>query len=607
MTNPIDLPPDQTSLTFMTSISSNPTSIAYNPFRLPMRNRVLAGMAETALGLKKLALGYDLRPPGLPGAQFLQYTLNFLGVKLRTDDSEIDLDDVPATGPLLIVANHPLGGLEGVALAHLLLQRRPDLKILTNELLLRIPELRELFIGVDILSGNAAGRNTGGIRAALRHIGNGGALALFPAGVVSAINIRRRRIEDGPWNRFTGQLARRSGATCLPVYVRGRNSRLFYLLGLIHPRLRTAMLARELSNKSGALLDISFGRPVASDELRNLDSDRAVTHYLRLSTDILGSRRVRVGDPLAVRPMELPPRSRELDLAISGLDDCLLLEKDELGVYCAPHARLGPVMEQIGITREITFRAAGEGTGKAVDIDRFDPHYLHLFIWDRNARLVVGGYRIGQLDRILETSGLDGLYSRGLYRFDENYAERLGMALEMGRSFIHPDYQRRPSSMDLLWRGIGAYVAANPHYHTLFGAVSISREHSDLARALIADSMLESFRAEQRFLDDVRPVTPLKVQGKIWSREMLASLSHIAVLNKLVGRCDPGKAVPILLRHYLSLNGRFVCFSVNTGFNDSLDGLILVDLRKTPKKYLQRYLGKAGSEQFLQKWNVKCS
>ena len=169
----------------------------------------------------------------------------------------------------------------------------------------------------------------------------------------------------------------------------------------------------------------------------------------------------------------------------------------------------------------------------------------------------------------------------------------------MGRSFIHPDYQRHPLVLDLLWRGIGRYVAKKPQFHTLFGAVSISREHSDLARALIEECMLESFCAEQRFLDDVRPVAPLRVSGKLWTREMLTSLTHISVVNKLVGRCDPGKALPTLLRHYLSLNGRFVCFSLNKVFNDSLDGLILVDLRETPKKYLKRYLGKDGAANFL--------
>jgi hypothetical protein len=260
--------------------------------------------------------------------------------------------------------------------------------------------------------------------------------------------------------------------------------------------------------------------------------------------------------------------------------------------------------ETIGIAREVTFSAAGEGTGNRVDTDRFDPHYLHLFIWDRKASRVVGGYRIGRVDEIVEQQGLDGLYSRTLFDFDEHYLNKIGKCLEMGRSFVHPDYQRLPQTLDLLWRGIGLYVAKNPEYHTLFGAVSISNEHSDLARALISECMLESFCAEQRFLEDVKPLVPLKVSGKIWTDAMLASLNHVSMVNKLIGRCDPGKALPTLLRHYLSLNGKFVCFSINEVFNDSLDGLILVDLRKTPSKYLKRYLSKEGAANFLAKWDM---
>ena len=85
---------------------------------------------------------------------------------------------------------------------------------------------------------------------------------------------------------------------------------------------------------------------------------------------------------------------------------------------------------------------------------------------------------------------------------------------------------------------------------------------------------------------------------------MLASLSHVSVINKLIGRCDAGKALPMLLRHYLSFNGRFVCFSINKVFNDSLDGLIIVDMRETPQKYLDRYLGKEGARNCQAIWQL---
>ena len=173
----------------------------------------------------------------------------------------------------------------------------------------------------------------------------------------------------------------------------------------------------------------------------------------------------------------------------------------------------------------------------------------------------------------------------------------------MGRSFIKPKYQKHSRALDLLWQGIGAYIAKHPDYPLLFGCVSISQEHSQTARALLSDSMLQNFRADPKFLRDVKPMVSLKIRGKLWCAEALSSIADITTLNKLVGRCDPGKTIPVLLRQYLALNGRIVCFSVNTGFNDSLDGLILVDLRESPEKYIKRYLGKEGSGDFIKYWS----
>ncbi|MDC0414256.1 hemolysin, partial [Gammaproteobacteria bacterium] len=133
---------------------------------------------------------------------------------------------------------------------------------------------------------------------------------------------------------------------------------------------------------------------------------------------------------------------------------------------------------------------------------------------------------------------------------------------------------------------------------TLFGSVSISREYSDLARALIVDTMLTNFKASE-YDQLVKPITPHKSMNRVWTNEMLAELSNVKMLGKLIGRCDPGKAVPVLLRHYLSVNGKLVCFNIHPNFNDSLEGLIIVDARKTDAKTLSRFLGADGHEQFM--------
>jgi hypothetical protein len=202
------------------------------------------------------------------------------------------------------------------------------------------------------------------------------------------------------------------------------------------------------------------------------------------------------------------------------------------------------------------------------------------------------------VDEIVAKHGVKGLYSRSLYKYDEAFTNRLGSAIEMGRSFIHPDYQKKPVSLNLLWRGIGKILVENPRYHTLFGSVSISREYSDLARALIADTMMTNFKANE-FDQLIKPITPHKIMNRVWTSEMLAELSNVKMLSKLIGRCDPGKAVPVLLRHYLSVNGKLACFNIHPNFSDSLEGLIIVDARKTDAKTLRRFLGADGSEHFM--------
>lgn len=570
-----------------------------NPCVLPFKPRIVSAVLEKILGLDHLAAIYDAIPRGLNSCDFNQATLDTIGVSVRLENAE-NLESIPRSGPLLIVANHPLGGLEGVAIAKVIADIRPDLRVLTNELLCRIPELADLFIGVDVLSSGAAAGNISSIKRLHKHLKNDGAVLIFPAGTVASYNFKQGCIQDKPWNRLVGQLLKRYQCTCLPIHVGGKNSSYFYAAGMIHPRLRTALLPRQLANKKGFELTLTIGRAVPAPELRLLQSPQAVTEYLRVSTDALAKSPVREQAAVqqTIDQLDRSAISSELLQAIEDLEEYRLIEHEELDVYCAPFSSLGAIMEQIAIAREVTFRSVGEGTGLSNDLDQFDPHYLHLFLWDKLEKRIAGAYRIGLVDEIVAKYGVKGLYSRSLYKYDESFIKQLGSAIEMGRSFIHPDYQRRPVSLNLLWRGIGKVLVQRPRYHTLFGSVSISREYSDLARALIADTMLENFKASE-FEQLVKPITPLVILNRVWSKEILGDLANIKMLGKLIGRCDPGKAVPVLLRHYLSLNGKLACFNVHSSFNNSLEGLIIVDVRKTQAKMLNRFLGAEGYKYFM--------
>ena len=576
-----------------------------NPCLLPLKPRALASALENLLGLKSLARIYDGSPPNLNPFEFLDYALNALGIDIAINEEAL-LDEIPKTGPVLVVANHPLGGLEGMAIAKVVGKYRPDLRVLTNEILRLIPELASIFIGVNVLSDNAKVGNVSGIRQVHKHLRRKGAVLLFPAGMVSAYEFSHRRVQDRQWNRLAGQLLKKYDCTCTPVYVGGRNSNYFYGAGLVHPRLRTLLLPRQLANKQGFTLPLTIGHAIPSKELRLVQNPVAVTEYLRVATDALQRAKYRPVFPEAnaISEVNYSQSSDKLREAVTNMIDLRVVEHDDFEVYFAPYEQLGPVMEQIAIAREKSFRAVGEGTGLSKDSDKFDPLYRHLFLWDKSESRIAGAYRVGLVDEIVAIHGVEGLYSRSLYKYDDAFIKQLGAAIEMGRSFIHPDYQRRSVSLNLLWRGIGQVLVKMPRYHTLFGSVSISREYSDLARSLIADTMLTNFGAKE-FSQLVEPINPLKVMNRVWTGNILAELANVKTLSKLIGRCDPGKVLPVLLRHYLSLNGKLVCFNIHSSFNNSLEGLIIVDVRNIEHKTLSKFFGAEGLKNFLSCHEVK--
>lgn len=260
-----------------------------DPFRLPLR-RWLAEPIERLTGLRKISRLYQARPAEARGSEnaheFLSYSLKTLDAFVEPEDFAA-LGNIPAEGPVIFVCNHPLGALEGLAMTEILLHLRPDTKVLTNELLTRVPELKELFIGVDVLGANTSAANAGGVRGLYKHLRNGGAVLIYPSGEVSGFNTSSGSIEDPTWHPLVGRLARRYNADCVPFYVLGRNSWWFYFLGVLHPFLRTLRLPREMLNKRGVRFKLLVGRVVKSDYLKSLRSDKEATGYLRKSSELL--------------------------------------------------------------------------------------------------------------------------------------------------------------------------------------------------------------------------------------------------------------------------------------------------------------------------------
>ncbi|PYY20547.1 MAG: glycerol acyltransferase, partial [Acidobacteria bacterium] len=432
----------------------------------------------------------------------------------------------------------------------------------------------------------------------------------------------------------------------LPVFIDGRNSAAFQLMGCVHPRLRTASLAKEFVRKQGAEVEVRIGNKLpagglqlpaasASGPAHSAAGDRKPTastgtEFLRWKTYLLANRAAK-GRANASKPApeedktaqtprsqaaKLPlipflsapealadavPRAQlEREIALLPSPACLD-NSEEYGVYCAHAAEIPHILREIGRLRELSFRAEGEGTGKSVDLDRYDDYYTHLFVWNKPQKEIVGAYRLARTVDIRRKFGVNGLYTNTLFRFKDDFFDLLGPAIELGRSFVRPEYQRQYAPLLLLWKAIGRYVALNPAFPVLFGAVSISNSYAPASRTLMYQFFQAQF-ATHPLAAMVQPRRPFRS----------ARLKHwdISAFNRLVR--DPaelsgsisefefdGKGIPVLLKQYLKMGGEVLAFNVDGRFSDTLDGLIVVDLRKSDRKAQQKYLGSEGATRFI--------
>ena len=499
---------------------------------------------------------------------FEDRVLNALNIAIHV--SPADIERVPVRGPLIVAANHPHGILDGLLLMSILRAIRPDVRVLTNRLLARIPELHEFSFFVDPFEGPAAtARSRGGLRAAYRWLRHGGALVVFPAGEVAHGPVVDGCRTESSWKPTAARLAEASGAQVVAAHITGANSRLFYAAGRIHPALRTALLARELLKKRGATITVRLGAP-----------------------ETAGVKRV---SPTAIADeiQRLPPCA-------------CLVEGGAFQVFCADADRIPSTLREIGRLREIAYRAVGEGTGRLLDLDAFDERYRHLFLWDRKRNLVVGAYRLGLTDRIVAEHGVDGLYTRTLFRYDQELLARIGApALELGRSFVRVEYQKQYNALLMLWKGIGRFVATHPQYRFLFGPVSISARYSDTSHTLLIEFLRQN-HLDKDLSAVVDAINPARLVAAPDAR-MLVPRS-VDEVNQLVARaeCD-GKGVPVLLRQYLKLNARLIGFNTDPAFGDALDALMIVDLTAVDPIVLKRYLGPAQAAAFLAFHRDQCT
>ncbi len=579
--------------------------------------RMVTVWLERALGFEGVNAIYRALPPDTTAENFFDRVLEVM--RVRTSLVARSECPFPTEGPVMAVANHPFGGVDGLILGSVLNRFRPDARLIVNRMLLAIPEMAPRIIPVDVFGGSeAVGANLGGMRSCIRVLREGGCLGTFPAGEVAHWEYGKGLVES-PWSPHLVELAWRSGATVVPIYFEGRNSSLFHALGMVHDRLRTLQLPRELVKKQSSSPIAVVGDPISPERLKRFRDAAEATAYLRLQTFLLRGRILQpkrrairrffptgqasgtardtrwepvaeAGDPLLVaREIEgLPPEAQ-------------LYREGRFEVYAARRADMPRTMESIGRLRELTFRAAHEGTGKPLDLDAFDDTYWHLFLWDRERCGVVGAYRIGLTGEILEGSGQKGFYTHTLFRMRSGFLQELHPAMELGRSFITPEYQKKHASLALIWKGIGAFITRRPEYRYLFGPVSIDKEYQSLSRDIMVQYLTEK-TGEARLAAWVRPRNPLGKGGlRPEEREAVGRFAEdIQSVSALISEVEAsGKGVPILLKHYIRLNARLLALNVDPAFNDSVDSLMIVDLPVVEPRLLRHYMGAEEAEAYL--------
>lgn len=572
----------------------------------------IAKMLMSILKINKINKEYS-KIGHLKGLDFLNTLLNNL--QINYEISEEELLRIPKEGPFIIVSNHPYGGIDGIILLKIISEIRPDFKVMANFLLRRIDPIKEVIIPVDPFEGQSQiSSSVAGIKGALNHLREGKPLGIFPAGEVSTYyNTESPGVADKQWNESIIKFIKKMEVPIVPVYFKGTNSRLFHILGLIHPMLRTAKLPSELLNKKNKLVKLRMGIPIAVKEQKEFTDIARFGRFLRLKTYALGSSiEVRKFFNYRLKPEPKPediiqPIAPELiQSEVESLTENYLLFKSKtFCVYCAPSVEMPNIMTELGRLREVTFREVGEGTNRKIDVDEFDLYYNQLFIWDEEQKTIVGAYRVGKGKEILDRYGKKGFYIQSLFKIDNGFLPILGQSIELGRSFIVKEYQRKPLPLFLLWKGILYFLIKNPEYRYLIGPVSISSRFSNFSKGLIINFMKANYY-DHEFARLITPRNTFRVPVSKDDTEVIFEKSNdLNKLDKFIQDIESDEfRMPVLLKKYIKLNGKIIGFNVDPKFNNALDGLLILDLFQVPIDTITSLSKEINDKSILERFNL---
>ncbi|WP_442265164.1 GNAT family N-acyltransferase [Tenacibaculum sp. ZS6-P6] len=516
---------------------------------------------------------------------------------------EDDFKRIPKEGPFITISNHPLGGIDGILLLRLLVEHRPDYKIIANFLLHRIEPLKPYVMPVNPFENHKDAKSSvSGIKNALLHLREGKPLGIFPAGEVSTYRDGKLMV-DKEWEEGAVKLIKKAKVPVIPIYFHAKNSRLFYFLSKISDTLRTAKLPSELLSQKKRVIKVRIGKPISVKDQDTYKEIPAFYEFLRKKTYMLANPFETNQRLISTQKLKLPKKTKNIsnqrnpELFVKEIDSLrdhgkrLLISKD-YEVFFTDTKEIPNILHEIGRLREITFREVGEGTNNALDLDKFDKYYHHLLLWDNNAKKVVGAYRMGLGKEIYKRYGINGFYIQTLFKIEPELHPMMENTIEMGRAFITKEYQQRPMPLFLLWKGIVHVTLRYPKYKYLMGGVSISNQFSDFSKSLMIEFM-KSHYYDPYVAQYIHPKKEFKVKLKDGDKDFVfdATQSDMNKFDKIIDEVEPGALrIPVLIKKYIKQNARLVAFNVDPKFNNAIDGLMYIKVADLPESTVKPVL-----------------
>lgn len=503
------------------------------------------------------------------------------------------LEQIPATGPFAIIANQPLGGLDALLLYKIIAQKRPDFKIVEDIGAIQNPVFDKIFFdSYPFAETKGASPSKTGILKMYEHFKQNKALGFFPAQQGNVYKYNKQHKTDGEWQTNIFGALKYAEIPIIPVFIQNSDATMLEIAKKTYPVLSLKRLRLPFFKKNTYTLQCTIGSVISSAEQKKFSKDFSLTRYVRAHVYVLAYKNIEIRDFFTIfkqanqaepKPIidAVPTSILEQEVSSIRKTDRLFSFK-QFEVFCSSAVRIPFIMREIGRLRELTFRAVGEGTNNEIDIDEFDIYYEHLFIWDTTAKKVVGAYRIGKGNEILKQYGKKGFYIHSLFKMQSTVLPILSQSLELGRSFIVPEYQKHHHSLFLLWRGIVYFLLKNEEYRYLIGPVSISNSFTEISKSLIV-SFIKSQHFHHTLAKQIRPRKEFKVPKKIVG-DIQALVEHVDFkkLDSFISNYEEDLRIPILLKKYISLNAKIINFNIDPLFNNCLDGLIIVDIFEIP-------------------------